>query len=201
MLSRGKARKERCVVASKRANKTNVCFKIYVKNSPFVALQPPDDKYERWYKIPVSLKKKAAQLMHVSAFWYHILLCRESQHLMLGCASGLPRFKLLEDQTRHMIWISNTFNLHVLEVLDDTICWLEQTGEPRIKQQVQELGPRGNCFAALQLFFAEYAHYTQAMGVSRKKCMRELAQGPCQWFIEKGEEMKAEGSDQFQEKK
>uniref|UniRef100_A0A3P9A2U6 RING-type E3 ubiquitin transferase n=1 Tax=Esox lucius TaxID=8010 RepID=A0A3P9A2U6_ESOLU len=35
-----------------------------------------DAIYERWNKIPVSLKKKAAQLMHVCGFWYHILLCR-----------------------------------------------------------------------------------------------------------------------------
>ncbi|XP_055798331.1 E3 ubiquitin-protein ligase TTC3-like isoform X4 [Salvelinus fontinalis] len=201
----------------------------YVKDSPFVALQPPDDKYERWNKIPVSLKKKAAQLMHVSAFWYHILLCRENHNttrwavqvgfldsnvsndlslkrlhrieILEAILRAMEKGCLLEDQTRHMIWISNTFNLNVLEVLDDAICWLEQTGEPRIKQQVQELGPRGNCFAALQLIFAEYAHYTQAMGVSRKKCMRELAQGPCQWFIEKSEEMKAKGNDQFQKKK
>lgn len=79
---------------------------LYNSNSGFGA----DDKYERWNKIPVSLKKKAAQLMHVSAFWYHILLCREN-HNSTCCASGLPRFKLLEDQTRHMIWISNRFNL------------------------------------------------------------------------------------------
>lgn len=39
-----------------------------------------DDTFERWNKLSVSLKKKAAQLMHVSAFWYHILLCRENHN-------------------------------------------------------------------------------------------------------------------------
>nr|XP_023856005.1 uncharacterized protein LOC111973066 isoform X4 [Salvelinus alpinus] len=110
----------------------------FTKDSPFVALQPPDDKCERWNKIPVSLKKKAAQLMHVSAFWYHILLCRENHNttrwaVQVGFLDSnvsndlslkrLHRIEILEailramekgcllDQTRHMIWISNTFNL------------------------------------------------------------------------------------------
>ncbi|XP_045080202.1 E3 ubiquitin-protein ligase TTC3 isoform X3 [Coregonus clupeaformis] len=237
MLSRGKARKERLTKMSDSDSGPEFvdydirhgAKLIYEKDSPFVALQPPDYIYERWNKIPVCLKKKAAQLMHVSAFWYHILLCRENHNttrwavqvgfldsnygndlslkrlhrieILEAILRAMEKGCLFEDQTRHMIWISNKFNLHVLEVLDDAICWLERTGEPRIKQQVQELGPRGNCFAALQLIFAEYAHYTQAMGVSRKKIMRELAQGPCQWSIEKSEEMKAKGNDQVQKNK
>nr|XP_023856003.1 uncharacterized protein LOC111973066 isoform X2 [Salvelinus alpinus] len=146
----------------------------FTKDSPFVALQPPDDKCERWNKIPVSLKKKAAQLMHVSAFWYHILLCRENHNttrwaVQVGFLDSnvsndlslkrLHRIEILEailramekgcllDQTRHMIWISNTFNLHVLEVLDDAICWLEQTGEPR--SRFRSWAPEGT---ALLLF-------------------------------------------------
>uniref|UniRef100_A0A674B3A1 RING-type E3 ubiquitin transferase n=1 Tax=Salmo trutta TaxID=8032 RepID=A0A674B3A1_SALTR len=202
---------------------------IYDKDSPFVALQPPDVIYERWNKIPVILKKKAAQLMKLYAFWYHILLRQENHNttrwavqvgfldsnvsndlslkrlhkieILEAILRAMEKGCLLEDQTRHMIWISNKFNLHVPEVLDDAIRWLERTGEPRIKLRVQELGPRGNCFAALQLIFTEYAHYTQAMGVNRKKMMRELAQDPGQWSIEKSEEMKTRGNDQFQKKK
>ncbi|KAM9498900.1 uncharacterized protein ACWYII_002081 isoform 2-T5 [Salvelinus alpinus] len=111
----------------------------FTKDSPFVALQPPDDKCERWNKIPVILKKKAAQLMHVSAFWYHILLCRENHNttrwavqvgfldsnvsndlslkrlhrieILEAILRAMEKGCLLEDQTRHMIWISNTFNL------------------------------------------------------------------------------------------
>ncbi|XP_071031002.1 E3 ubiquitin-protein ligase TTC3 [Oncorhynchus clarkii lewisi] len=202
---------------------------IYDKDSPFVALQPPDVIYERWNKIPVILKKKAAQLMKLYAFWYHILLRQENHNttrwavqvgfldsnvsndlslkrlhkieILEAILRAMEKGCLLEDQTRHMIWISNKFNLHVPEVLDDAIRWLERTGEPRIKLRVQELGPIGNCFAALQLIFTEYAHYTQAMGVDRKKMMRELAQDPSQWSIEKSEEMKTRGNDQFQKKK
>ncbi|CAB1352408.1 unnamed protein product [Coregonus sp. 'balchen'] len=202
---------------------------IYDIDSPFVALQPPDVIYERWNKIPVILKKKAAQLMQLCAFWYHILLRQENHNttrwavqvgfldsnvsndlslkrlhkieILEAILRAMEKGCLLEDQTRHMIWISNKFNLHVPEVLDEAIHWLERTGEPRIKQRVEELGPRGNCFAALQLIFTEYSHYTQAMGVNRKKMMRELAQGPCQWSIEKSEEMKTRGNDQFQKKK
>ncbi|XP_023869344.1 E3 ubiquitin-protein ligase TTC3 [Salvelinus sp. IW2-2015] len=202
---------------------------IYDKDSPFVALQPPDVIYDRWNKIPVILKKKAAQLMKLYAFWYHILLRQENHNttrwavqvgfldsnvsndlslkrlhkieILEAILRAMEKGCLLEDQTRHMIWISNKFNLHVPEVLDDAIRWLERTGEPRIKLRVQELGPRGNCFAALQLIFTEYAHYTQAMGVDRKKMMRELAQDPGQWSIERSEEMKTRGNDQFQKKK
>ncbi|XP_010869150.3 E3 ubiquitin-protein ligase TTC3 isoform X2 [Esox lucius] len=202
---------------------------IYENDSPFVALQPPDAIYERWNKIPVSLKKKAAQLMHVCGFWYHILLCRGNHNttrwavqvgfidsnvsndlslkrlhrieILEAILRAMDKGCLLDEQTRHMVWISNKFNLHVPEALDDAMRWLEWTGEHRIKQRVQELGPSRNCFAALQFIFTEYAHYTQAMGANRKKLMSELAKGPDQCSNERSEEMKSKGNDHFQKKK
>ncbi|KAM6970068.1 E3 ubiquitin-protein ligase TTC3 [Aplochiton taeniatus] len=203
---------------------------IYDKDSPFVALQPPEVIYERLNKIPMSVRKQAAQLMNVNAFWYHIMLLRLESHkttrwaVQVGFIDAnvsidlslkrLSRIEVLEailramekgcfveNQTRHLIWISNKFNLHSPEVLDDALHWLEKTREPLIRQSVQELGHKGIIYTTLQHIFTEYAHYVQAMGVNRKKLMRELSAPPSAWAIEKCEEMKSKGNDQFQKKK
>ncbi|KAJ7996986.1 hypothetical protein DPEC_G00224220 [Dallia pectoralis] len=202
---------------------------MYHNAIPFEPLQPRDAIFEQWNKIPVGLKKTASQLMHVCAFWYHILLRQEDHSTTrwaiqvgfidsnVGNDLSLKRLRrieileailramekgcLMDDQTRHMIWISNKFNLHVSEALDDALSWLEWTGEHSIKQRVQELGPTRNCFDALQLVFTEYAHYTHAMGVNRVDFMQELSLGTNQCTIEKSEEMKSKGNDNFQKKK
>ncbi|XP_062341031.1 E3 ubiquitin-protein ligase TTC3 isoform X2 [Osmerus eperlanus] len=203
---------------------------IYERDGPFVALQPPDVIYERWNKIPISVKKKVAELMNVAAFWYHIVLSRQecnritrwavqvgfidsnvSNDLSLkklhkieileAVLRAMEKGSLRDDQTRHMVWISNKFNLHSPDVLNDALLWLERTGEPRIRQRVLELGHQGIVYTALQMVFSEYAHHTQAMGVDKKNMIKELSSGPSQWFIEKSEDMKSKGNDHFQKKK
>ncbi|XP_067113904.1 E3 ubiquitin-protein ligase TTC3 isoform X1 [Osmerus mordax] len=203
---------------------------IYERDGPFVALQPPDVIYERWNKIPISVKKKVAELMNVAAFWYHIVLSRQecnritrwavqvgfidsnvSNDLSLkklhkieileAVLRAMEKGSLRDDQTRHMVWISNKFNLHSPDVLNDALLWLERTGEPRIRQRVLELGHQGIVYTALQMVFSEYAHHTQAMGVDKKSMIKELSSGPSQWFIEKSEDMKSKGNDHFQKKK
>lgn len=55
--------------------KNNIHFHLY-----HTVFNVADVIYERWNKIPVILKKKAAQLMKLYAFWYHILLRQENHN-------------------------------------------------------------------------------------------------------------------------
>lgn len=55
--------------------KNNIDFHLY-----HTVFNVADVIYERWNKIPVILKKKAAQLMKLYAFWYHILLRQENHN-------------------------------------------------------------------------------------------------------------------------
>uniref|UniRef100_A0A8C7SHB5 RING-type E3 ubiquitin transferase n=1 Tax=Oncorhynchus mykiss TaxID=8022 RepID=A0A8C7SHB5_ONCMY len=165
--------------------------------------------YERWNKIPVILKKKAAQLMKLYAFWYHILLRQENHNttrwaVQVGFLDSnvsndlslkrLHKIEILEAILRAMEKGCVRKVFHVPDVLDDAIRWLERTGEPRIKLRVQELGPIGNCFAALQLIFTECKNHFRAV------CPPLLLI----WWsdvLSKSEEMKTRGNDQFQKKK
>ncbi|KAL0994489.1 hypothetical protein UPYG_G00122920 [Umbra pygmaea] len=199
---------------------------MIVNDNPFEALQPPDDILERWNKIPGIVKKKAFQLMRVCAFWYHIVLHPENHkttrwavevgfldsnisndlslkrlkkiEILEAILRAMEKGSLSDDPTRHMICISELFHKHVPEAVANALCWLEQTGEPHIRQRVQELGPSRTYITVLQNIFIMYAHFTRAMGKNSNKMMQEISRGPGQNFIEKSEEMKTKGNYHFQ---
>ncbi|XP_071387852.1 E3 ubiquitin-protein ligase TTC3 isoform X1 [Centroberyx affinis] len=186
--------------------------------------------YECWNSIPLSLKKEAGQLMRICAFWYPILLQRQESNnttrwaVQVGFIDSndsedltlrqLYKIEILEavlralekgcfnrDQTMHVIWISNKFNLRSSEVLDDALRWLERTEEPAICKRILEFGHGQTCYSALQHIFTEYAQYIRAMGINTEGTMTALAARPSQWAIEKSEEMKSKGNANFQKKK
>lgn len=53
---------------------------IYQNQFPFIHMEPPDVIYERWMKIKPEVKKQVGHLMHVSVFWWHILLRQQENH-------------------------------------------------------------------------------------------------------------------------
>ncbi|XP_067288766.1 E3 ubiquitin-protein ligase TTC3 [Pseudorasbora parva] len=53
---------------------------IYQNHFPFIHMEPPDVIYERWMKIKPEVKRQVGHLMHVSVFWWHILLRQQENH-------------------------------------------------------------------------------------------------------------------------
>lgn len=48
--------------------------------SVLLCYEPIDVIYERWMKIKPEVKKQVGHLMHVSVFWWHILLRQQENH-------------------------------------------------------------------------------------------------------------------------
>ncbi|GAA6232084.1 E3 ubiquitin-protein ligase TTC3 isoform X1 [Lates japonicus] len=113
---------------------------------------------------------------------------------------ALDRGSLRREQTKHIFLISNMFNLRSPEVLDNSLRYLEQTGEPAIRHRIQELGHPNICFKTLHMVFTEYAKYIQDMGTNLEKTMKSLMARPTDYHIEKSEEMKKRGNENFQKK-
>ncbi|XP_052423013.1 E3 ubiquitin-protein ligase TTC3 isoform X6 [Carassius gibelio] len=53
---------------------------IYQSQFPYIHMDPPDVIYERWSRIKPEVKKHVGHLMHVSVFWWHILLRQQDNH-------------------------------------------------------------------------------------------------------------------------
>ncbi|XP_044077628.1 E3 ubiquitin-protein ligase TTC3 isoform X2 [Siniperca chuatsi] len=198
------------------------------KNNDIITFHPSDEVYERWSRISVDTRKQAGQRMKVCAFWLPILLQRDESSttacwaLQIGLIDSngdlslkhLPKIETLEailralekgtlkkDQTKHVFWISNMFNLRSPEVLEDALHWLERTGEPSIRHRLVNLGHAHNCFTALHHIFTEFAKYIQDMGTNLEKTMKELMARPSEHDVERSEEMKKKGNENFQRQK
>ncbi|XP_067464760.1 E3 ubiquitin-protein ligase TTC3-like [Thunnus thynnus] len=173
------------------------------KNAAITLIQPSEEVYDRWNRIPIAVKKEAEQLLKLCAFWLPILL-RNGKFSTTACwaieiglidsndrenltmkhihrietleaiLKALEKGSLRKDQTKNVIWISNKFNLRSPEVLDEALYWLEQTGDASISCRIRELGHPNTCFTALHLIFTEYAQYIREMGNNLEKTMRAL---------------------------
>ncbi|XP_041808110.1 E3 ubiquitin-protein ligase TTC3 isoform X2 [Chelmon rostratus] len=200
-----------------------------LRKDALITLHPSDEVFERWSRISVDTRKEAAQRMKVCAFWLPILLQRQ-EHSMTVCWAleiglidsidseelnlrhlhkietleailrALEKGTLKKDQTKHIFLISNMFSLHSPEVLEDALHWLERTGEPAIRHRVMGLGHIHTCFTALHLIFTEFAKYILEMGNDLESTMRALTSQPAEHYIEKSEEMKKKGNENFQRK-
>ncbi|RXN18895.1 E3 ubiquitin- ligase TTC3 isoform X1 [Labeo rohita] len=53
---------------------------IYQNQYPYIHMEPLDVIFERWTKIKPEVKKHVGHLMHVSVFWWHILLRQQDSH-------------------------------------------------------------------------------------------------------------------------
>ncbi|XP_028277332.1 E3 ubiquitin-protein ligase TTC3 isoform X2 [Parambassis ranga] len=199
-----------------------------MKNDTVITFRPQDSVFERWSQIPLEIKKEAGQRMKICVFWLPILLQRdESSNAVCWAAEiglisskntedlslkhlrkietvetilrALEQGSLKKDQSKHVISISNMLNLHrTVEVLDDALHWLEQTGEPDIRTRLMDLGHGHTCFTALHFIFTEFAKYIQDMGGRHEKTMKSLMAKPGSYSIEKCEEMKKKGNENFQ---
>ncbi|XP_070700307.1 E3 ubiquitin-protein ligase TTC3 [Pempheris klunzingeri] len=198
----------------------------YQGNDTIVALRPSDEVFERWCRISMNTRREAGQRMKICAFWLPILLQREDTNITASWAlqiglidsscSGdislkqLHRIETLEailralekgttkkEQTKHVFWISNMFNLRSPEVLEDALHWLERTGEPAIRHRVLQIGHVHACFTALHLIFTEFAKFIQDMGNNLERTMKSLMAQPLDYYIEKSEEMKKKGNENF----
>ncbi|XP_076606314.1 E3 ubiquitin-protein ligase TTC3 [Chaetodon auriga] len=203
--------------------------RIAARNDALITLRPSDEVFERWSRVPVETRKEAAQRMKICAFWLPILLQRQESSttvcwaLQIGLIDSndsdelslrhLHRIETLEailralekgtlkkDQTKQVIWISNMFNLRSPEVLEDALHWLERTGEPAIRHRVMGLGHIHTCFTALHLVFTEFAKYVLEMGTDLERTMMALMSQPSEHYVEKSEEMKKKGNENFQMK-
>ncbi|XP_045895340.1 E3 ubiquitin-protein ligase TTC3 [Micropterus dolomieu] len=190
-----------------------------------IALRPSEEVFERWSRISVDTRKEAGKRMKVCAFWLPIFLQRDESSpmacwaLQIGLIDSngdlslkhLPKIETLEailralekgtlkkDQTKHVFWISNMFNLRSPEVLEDALHWLERTGEPDIRHRLVHLGHAHTCFTALHFIFTEFAKYIQDMGSNLERTMKALMARPSDHQVEKSEEMKKKGNDNFQ---
>ncbi|XP_044226029.1 E3 ubiquitin-protein ligase TTC3-like isoform X3 [Thunnus albacares] len=192
-----------------------------------ITIKPSGEDYDRWTSIPVDVKNEGAQLLKLCAFWLPILLrhndistttcwaaeiglidLKNRENLTMkhihrietleAILRALEEGSLRKDQTKHFILISNKFNLHRTEALNDALCWLERTGDISIRSRIWELGHQTTCFSALRLIFTEFAHYIQEMGTNMERTMMTLRAQTNDGYIAKSEDMKKKGNESFQ---
>ncbi|XP_049448756.1 E3 ubiquitin-protein ligase TTC3-like isoform X9 [Epinephelus fuscoguttatus] len=209
-------------------SRDRMSLKLMSTDRPVVALRPSEEAFERWSRIPVETRRDAGQRLKICAFWLPILLQREptsiaqwaeqigvidandSDELTLkhlrkietleAIFRALERGTLKKDQSKHVVWISNMFNLRSAEVLEDALHWLERTGEPAIRRRILDLGHANIRFTALHVIFTEFAKFIQEMGTNLERTMKSLTARPSDYQVEKCEEMKKKGNDNFQKK-
>uniref|UniRef100_A0A3B4T8S4 RING-type E3 ubiquitin transferase n=1 Tax=Seriola dumerili TaxID=41447 RepID=A0A3B4T8S4_SERDU len=153
-----------------------------------------EEIFDRWLRIPADTRREAGQRMRVCAFWLPILLQREdsSPTARWAIQIGLVKTKNSEDITLKQLQRIEILEaiLNAMEkgsvsslckVLDDALHWLERTGEPDIRRRVLDLGPPQTCLIALHLIFTE--------------CKSKF--GFVMFLIQKSEEMKKKGNDNF----
>ncbi|KAM6907188.1 E3 ubiquitin-protein ligase TTC3 [Xenentodon cancila] len=195
-------------------------------NDTMITFRPSDEILERWSCIPVEKKRDAAQRMKVCVFWLPILLQQEESNaavwaMDIGLISSknsenlkmkhLHKIEIVEkilldmekgtlnkDSSKHVIVISNMFNLLSNDVFEHALRWLEVSGDVNVRHRLQDLGCLPTCFAALRFIFTEFAKFVQEMGSNPEKAMRMLRAQPDDYLIEKSEEMKKKGNEYFQ---
>ncbi|XP_068455847.1 E3 ubiquitin-protein ligase TTC3 [Clinocottus analis] len=208
--------------------KDRMTVKFLSKNDTIIALRPSEKVFERWISLSVETRREAGQRMRICAFWLPILLQRDDLGttvcwaIELGLISrrnreislkhlhrieiveailrALEKGTVLKDQTKHVVSISNMFNLRSSGVLEDALHWLERTGEPHIRKRVLDLGQQQTCYTALHIIFTEFAKYIQEMGTNVQKTMKSLMAQPSDYLVEKSDAMKKTGNEFFKRK-
>ncbi|XP_060765384.1 E3 ubiquitin-protein ligase TTC3 isoform X2 [Neoarius graeffei] len=204
---------------------------IYQDKFPYIHMEPPDILYERWGKISPELRKEAGHLLHISVFWWHILYRQQENHSTTAWAvdmgfldsnvsndlslKRLHRIEILEHildtvekclegtepgrKAKELIMISLSFKMDE-DGLMKAIKWLMESS-PGLSRKILHLGSKQIRHQVLDFVFSEYSRYVQVMSCSKKKMFRELSLNPDEWFLEKSEEMRNKGNEQFQKKK
>ncbi|KAF6738227.1 E3 ubiquitin-protein ligase TTC3 [Oryzias melastigma] len=201
------------------------CQKYSARES-VVTFRVSEEVFENWLKIPTMTKREATQRMKVCSFWLPILL-RGDESITASWAVeiGLINLKSTEDlklkhlrkieivekilfyleigtmkkeSTRHVLSISNMFNLHSSEVYENALRWLEMAGDCKIREHLKELGSSHTCFTALHFIFTQFAKFIQELGGHFERTLATLLARPSDVIVEKCEEMKKKGNENFQ---
>ncbi|XP_066506429.1 E3 ubiquitin-protein ligase TTC3 isoform X2 [Hoplias malabaricus] len=205
---------------------------IYQNHFPYIHMEPPDILYERWGKINLELRQKTGYMLHISAFWWHILFRQQENHVTTSWAvevgfldanftndlslKRLHKIEILElilntienclsdtepeRKAKELISLSTSFQLQE-DCLVKAVSWLEEFGPPGLSRKLLDLGPKKIRYHILHFIFIEYARYIQVMSCSKKKMTKDVLIEPDPWNLQKSEEMKNKGNEQFQKKK
>ncbi|XP_062289742.1 E3 ubiquitin-protein ligase TTC3-like isoform X1 [Scomber scombrus] len=184
----------------KRINDT---LRTSKKNTAITLVQPSEEVYDQWIAIEADVRKEAAQLLKLCAFWLPILLqntefsttacwaidiglidADDREHLSLenlkkietleSILRALERGTSKKDHSKHFIWMSNRFNLRSKDVLEDALQWLERVGDRSLRPRIMDLGFPNTSFTALHLIFTEYSQYIREMGNNAEKTIRAM---------------------------
>ncbi|XP_034168674.2 E3 ubiquitin-protein ligase TTC3 isoform X1 [Pangasianodon hypophthalmus] len=112
------------------------------------------------------------------------------------CLAGMDP----ERKARELIMISMSIRMED-DGLMKAVSWLNESGPPGLSRRILDLGSKQIRHQVLDFVFSEYSRFIQVMSCSRKKMFRELSLNPEQWCLQKSEEMKNKGNEQFQKKK
>uniref|UniRef100_A0A8C2WNS4 RING-type E3 ubiquitin transferase n=1 Tax=Cyclopterus lumpus TaxID=8103 RepID=A0A8C2WNS4_CYCLU len=174
--------------------------------------------FEQWIGIPVEIRRDAGQRMRVCAFWLPILLQRNDSGttvcwaVQLGLIPNgsdkislkhLHRIEIVEAILRAMEkgTVSRLCSTSRSQgVLEDALNWLSQTGEPAIRHRVLELGHARTFYTALQLIFTECKMQNHS-AFDMLLRFESFCNNSCQeGKLNKSEEMKKKGNDNFKAK-
>ncbi|CAG5870796.1 unnamed protein product [Menidia menidia] len=200
--------------------------KKYVTNDTLITFRPSEEIFRKWRNIPEDVRKQAAQRMKVCSFWLPILLQPDDtttfawgvdvglinpinsekltlQHLnnieiVEVILQGMETGTITKDHPRHVIAISNMFNLRSKEVFEHAVRYLERAGDHGVVQRMKDLGRDLICFTALHLIFTEFAKFIQEMGSNMERTLKALNAKPADYLIEKSDDMRIKGNDSFQ---
>ncbi|XP_077101618.1 E3 ubiquitin-protein ligase TTC3 isoform X2 [Siphateles boraxobius] len=204
---------------------------IYQNHFPFIHMEPPDVIYERWVKIKPEMKKFVGHLMHVSVFWWHILLRQQENHPTTFWAVEMG---FLDSNVSNDLSLKRLEKIEILESILEAMerglsdrdverkaravvslsrlfslqedCLSEavawlDSGAPGVRQKLLDLGSVDIRYRTLRFVFNEYARYLQVVSCSKKKAIAELKCEPDTWTLSKSDDMKNKGNEQFQKKK
>ncbi|XP_058267623.1 E3 ubiquitin-protein ligase TTC3 isoform X2 [Hemibagrus wyckioides] len=105
-----------------------------------------------------------------------------------------------ERKARELVMISMSLKMEE-EGLTKAVNWLNECGPPGLSRKILHLGSKQIRHQVLDFVFSEYSHYIQVMSYSKKRAFMELTFNPEPWCLQKSEEMKNKGNEQFQKKK
>ncbi|KAK3550077.1 hypothetical protein QTP86_019173 [Hemibagrus guttatus] len=118
-----------------------------------------------------------------------------------------------ERKARELVMISMSLKMED-EGLTKAVNWLNESGPLGLNRKILHLGSKqirhqvldfvfSQCKPAhaINKFFYPDSHYIQVMSCSKKRAFRELSLHPEPWCLQKSEEMKNKGNEQFQKKK
>ncbi|XP_051542126.1 E3 ubiquitin-protein ligase TTC3-like isoform X2 [Myxocyprinus asiaticus] len=195
---------------------------------PYIHVEPPDVIYERWAKIKPEIKKLFCHMMHVSVFWWPILLRQQESHSSTFWAIEMG---FLDPNVSNDLSLKRLQKIEILETILEAMergvthrdmavqaravvslshlftmqgdCMLEATrwledSVPCVRKKLLELGSVETQYRTLTFVFNEYAHYLQVMSGGHQV---ELRTEPDAWSLLKSEEMKNKGNEQFQKGK